>query len=89
MRIAKFSLLATGVLSGIQGVFSQSPKGNGAQVKPDGQISLGGYANVSVALGDIKETSLLLCQTSQTPGSPIDETNAFKITELASKAIYL
>ena len=87
MRIAKSSLLATGVMSGIQGVFAQS-QGLGAAVSRASVISLGGNSNVSVTLGDIKETSLLLCQTSQAPGLPIDRNNAVRITELASKTLH-
>ena len=82
MRIAKFSLMATGVMSGIQGVFSQ---GMGAQVGRISSIILGGNSTVSVTLGDLKETFLLLCQTTSLPGSPINGTNAFKIAEIEGK----
>jgi hypothetical protein len=76
--------MATGVMSGIQGVFSQS-QGNGAEVQRLTPIVLGSNSNVSVILGDIKETFLLLCQTTQSPGQPIDGSNAVKIATLTSK----
>ena len=64
---------------------SRQDQGIGGVVSPVSTVALGRNSNVSVALGDLNETSLLLCQTSQASGSAIDGDNTFMVVELASK----